>query len=128
MRMAQDLQKFEALAESPIQGDPEKIIKALQEEAKTTIQLNDDTRPLLVMREVEENAEAAEDGEEMESKALVYRWVNKEMEQRFMEYCASDKFSAYDLPTIKTIREREYSSYRKYRGFKESQGLPVFSS
>ena len=127
MRMAQDLQKFEALAESPIQGDPEKIIKALQEEAKTTIQLNDDTKPLLVMREVEEN-EAEDDGEEMETKALVYRWVNKEMEQRFMEYCASDKFSAYDLPTIKAIREREYLSYRKYRGFKESQGLSISPS
>jgi hypothetical protein len=122
MRMAQDLQKFEALAESPIQGDPEKIIEALREEAKTTIQLNDSTRPLLVMRPFEGEEDVRKDGTELETKTLVYRWVNNEMEERFIEYCESDKFGAYELPRISAIRQREYNSYKKNRKYKETQG------
>ena len=123
MRMAQDLQKFEALAESPIQGDPEKIIEALREEAKTTIQLNDSTRPLLVMRPFKGEEDVRKDGTEIETKTLVYRWVNEEMEERFIEYCESDKFGAYELPRISAIRQREYNSYKKNRKYKETQGM-----
>ena len=121
-RMAKDLQKFEALAESPIQGDPEKIIKALREEAKTTIQLHDSTKPLLVMRPFEGEKDVRKDETELETKALVYRWVNNEMEERFIEYCESDKFGAYELPRISAIRQREYLSYKKQRKYKETQG------
>ena len=121
-QMAQDLKKFEALAESPIKGDPETIIESLREESKTTIQLYDKTKPLLVMRPFDGEKDIRNDGTELETKALVYRWVNNEMEERFIEYCQSDKFGAYELPRISAIRQREYSSYKKGRKYKENQG------
>ena len=94
----------------------------MREDAKTTIQPYDSTRPLLVMRPFEGEEDVRNDGTEIETKALVYRWVNNEMEERFIEYCQSDKYGAYELPRISAIRQREYSSYKKDRKYKENQG------
>ena len=74
------------------------------------------------MRPFEGEEDVRNDGTEIETKALVYRWVNNEMEERFIEYCQSDKYGAYELPRISAIRQREYSSYKKDRKYKENQG------